>query len=245
MTIVDDHVHIGIPFRPAFGTDTSYKPDDLLRDMDRAGVSISVVLGIPHAYDNDWVAKAASDHPDRLVPCAYMDPWHFPDPSSALKRYKDMGFVSIKLRAVSLRYGLGDRTLLDPIFAACEENGLMVCMHTGEDPTSTPLQAENLARAFPNVTVLLFHSGFRTLAHEAIECAKRTPNIYLEQAAGTSLQTKEAVAAIGPERVIYGSDAPYMDTRVEIKRIEAAVPDAKDRELVLGGNILRLLGRTV
>ena len=242
MRIVDAHVHLGEPYRPAFGTEVTYTADQLIGDMDRAGVDCSVIIGIPHAYDNDYTLQAARAYPDRLLPFAYIDPWHHPDPRSSFARLADSGFVGVKLRAVSLRYNLADRPLMEPIFEACEASSLPILLHTGEDATSTPLQAGAMARRYPRVTVLLAHAGFRTLAEEAIQVALECPNVYLDQTAGTSHQLSRGLAELGAERLIYGSDAPYMDTRVELEKVRVTVKDEEAARQILGGNIMRILG---
>lgn len=243
MPVVDAHVHLGVPFRPAFGNARGYTPDDLLRDMDIASVDMTVIMGIPHVYDNEYTAAAAEAHPDRLIPWAYVDPWHHPEAAAAVKRFAEMGFLGIKFRAVSLRYSLSDRLLLDPWLPAAEEHGLHVSVHTGDDPACTPLQVQEMAQAYPGVTFLMCHAGFRTLAHEALAVAQRCPNIVLDQTAATSLQLYDALEQVGSDRIVYGSDAPFMDTRVELKRFETAINDPDVYAACTGGNILRILGK--
>ena len=53
-----------------------------------------------------------------------------------------------------------------------------------------------------------------------------------------------AVQEVSPERVIAGADSPVKVFEVEMKKIELAVDANPDRELVLGGNIARILGIT-
>lgn len=241
MTIIDAHVHMGIPSRPAFGNAIAYSSDDVLRDMDRAGVDRSLIMPIPHVYDNDYVAESARRHPDRFTPWAYVDPWHIKDPREAVGRFADLGFLGIKFRAVSLRYSLSDHMLLDPIIGAAQEFGLRVSMHTGDDPACTPLQVQEMAQTFPEVKFLLVHAGFRLLIEEALIVAQRCPNVYLDQTAGNSWQLYRALEVLGGDRIIYGSDAPFMDTRVEQVRFRTAVPDEATLARLLGGNAANFL----
>ena len=44
-----------------------------------------------------------------------------------------------------------------------------------------------------------------------------------------------------PERVLFSSDAPYMDPAAARTLIEGLVPQSDLRDLVMGGNIARLL----
>jgi predicted TIM-barrel fold metal-dependent hydrolase len=47
---------------------------------------------------------------------------------------------------------------------------------------------------------------------------------------------------LGPTKVIHGSDSPEPSFLLELNKIEMALSDKKDRELVLGSNMSRILG---
>ena len=70
MLIVDAQVHIwgaGLPTNPAHRQITSFTADDLLKEMDEAGVDASVIH--PPGWDpnsNQLAIEAASQHPNRL-----------------------------------------------------------------------------------------------------------------------------------------------------------------------------------
>jgi predicted TIM-barrel fold metal-dependent hydrolase len=115
-------------------------------------------------------------------------------------------------------------------------------MHTGDDPSCTPLQLEQMAKAFPDVKVVLIHGGVRHLVWEAIEVAQRCPNVYIDQTAGTSWQLYRAMELLGPHRIMYGSDSPFMDTRVEQMRFRTAITDPHSLELAMGGTALSVYG---
>jgi len=242
MKIIDAHVHMGIPSRPVFGNAMPYTSEDLLRNMDRASIDMSLVMGIPHVYENEYIIEQSRRYPDRLIPWAYIDPSHHPKPAESIKRIAEERFLCIKFRAVSLRYHLSDHLLLDPLIVACRENGLMVSMHTGDDPSCTPLQVKEMAQAFPSVTFILIHGGFRMLIEEAISVAQQCANVYIDQTAGSSWQLTRALEELGPTRIVYGSDSPFMDTRVELKRFRERIEDPQHLALALGGNAMRLYG---
>lgn len=52
---------------------------------------------------------------------------------------------------------------------------------------------------------------------------------------------EEAVRVIGAERIIWGSDMPMIDPWINIERIRSAEITKKQKELILGDNILRLI----
>jgi predicted TIM-barrel fold metal-dependent hydrolase len=50
-----------------------------------------------------------------------------------------------------------------------------------------------------------------------------------------------AVKELGPERVIFGTDGPELDSRVEIHKIRLLKLKPEDEAAVLGGNVAKLL----
>jgi predicted TIM-barrel fold metal-dependent hydrolase len=95
-------------------------------------------------------------------------------------------------------------------------------------------------KAYPKVNIIMAHSGFMMHTVESIDVALECPNIYLEQSAAISRGCTDSVQAIGPRRVLMGSDTPYTDFGVEIRKIEVAIDRLEDRKLVMGENIVRL-----
>lgn len=240
--VVNAHVHFGVPWGNSPHLDVSYTPDTLIRDMDRDGVDMSIILPFIFNYDMEWHAKCAREHPDRLIAYAMFNPWRHPNLKDDIYRWADWGIKGIKLRAPNEAFCLNSFDLLHGCFEACEELGMMLMIHSGDDVTSTPLQVEEILRYYPKLKVTIAHAGFRTLADEAIRVAQRNKNVILDQTAATSQQLRDALATIEPERIIWGSDSPYMDERVEIEKIRVGVEDEKIREMILGENILNILG---
>src|ERR671933_964525 len=71
MLVVDAQVHIwgqGLPTNPAHRQVSSFSQDDLLREMDEAGVDAAVIH--PPGWDpnsNELAVEAARQHPNRLA----------------------------------------------------------------------------------------------------------------------------------------------------------------------------------
>jgi hypothetical protein len=53
----------------------------------------------------------------------------------------------------------------------------------------------------------------------------------------------DAVARLGPERVVYASDGPVCSPRIEVEKVRVAGLDPESERLVLGENALRILER--
>jgi uncharacterized protein len=107
------------------------------------------------------------------------------------------------------------------------------------------------AKSFPQVDIICAHLGIpysRNVRYheEAIDAATRYANIYLDTS--TVMETRyleKALREAGPDKMCFGSDAPDCDSRLEVFKIRNAmatlnIPKEK-QEMVLGGNLLRLL----
>jgi uncharacterized protein len=55
------------------------------------------------------------------------------------------------------------------------------------------------------------------------------------------LDVKLAYRSLGPDQLVMGTDWPGSDFDLERAKIARAIPSAKDRELVEGNNLARLL----
>jgi predicted TIM-barrel fold metal-dependent hydrolase len=52
----------------------------------------------------------------------------------------------------------------------------------------------------------------------------------------------EAVRRAGAHKILFGSDGPWLHPGVELAKVQALPLDARERALVTGGNLLRLIG---
>jgi uncharacterized protein len=126
-----------------------------------------------------------------------------------------------------------------------ERGGLPVLIHSGHPIFTLPWSIEELAIAFPGVKVIIGHMGHGNVVYinASIDIAARNPNVYLETS-GMPMHTKikDAVDRVGPDRVLYGSDAPFHHPAVEILRVQVSglEEDVLDRVLRTNGRALFL-----
>jgi predicted TIM-barrel fold metal-dependent hydrolase len=77
---------------------------------------------------------------------------------------------------------------------------------------------------------------------QAIEVARRYPNVYLETSSVVFFEYLEMAAReLSAEKLIFGSDGPLVDSRVELYKIRLLELSPEKESKVLSGNILRLL----
>lgn len=97
-----------------------------------------------------------------------------------------------------------------------------------------------LASEFSTVPVIVGHLGGMHWL-EAIKVAKEEPNVYLDlSAVFTAIALKIAIKEV-PHKCLFSSDMPYGDVLLARNAIERVCPDQSSREMVLGGNIQKLL----
>jgi len=102
--------------------------------------------------------------------------------------------------------------------------------------------------AVPDCRLIMAHGGGQPFAkgdwNRAIMAAERCPNLYLDTASST-IDTgfvEACVAALGAERIVFGTDTPLLEPWVQLTKIRETRLAPREKELILGGNILRLMG---
>jgi predicted TIM-barrel fold metal-dependent hydrolase len=105
-----------------------------------------------------------------------------------------------------------------------------------------------VVQSYPEVSFILAHLGsFASRDWRehvcAIEAAKKLPNFYLDTSSVVFFEYLERAAReLPPEKLIFGSDGPLVDSRVELYKVRLLKLPREKEQLILGGNIRRLLG---
>jgi uncharacterized protein len=222
-------------------TSESYTVEAMLPEMDEAGVEVAVICSLGQMIDNDYVLEAVGRYPQRLIGFGQVNP-HASDAVEEIGRLAAAGVLGLKLHPTLHGYHFADHGLLDPIFAACTRHRLVVLVNALDDPFCAPLAVEEISRGFPEVPVLLAHMGTVWNVPEAMLVAERTPQVYLETSSTQLLDVRLAYARVGAEKIVMGTDWPGSDFVLERNKLARAIPDARDRALVEGANLARLLG---
>jgi len=200
------------------------------------------------APDNIPVAEAIKQHPDRFIGFQTLNPKDNPD---VLKQFEqginEHGMKGVKVHSWFHDYNPGK--LLMEIAGRCRELGLPILLHMGGRPDTSNVQV--LLDAFPDLKLILAHLGI-PFFQRSWEQAKNYPNVYMD-ISGPYLSAglvRKAVKAVGPDKIIYGTDAPYglrskdgswtyTHTKTWVEKL--SISEA-DKEKIFSGNLLRLLG---
>jgi predicted TIM-barrel fold metal-dependent hydrolase len=104
-----------------------------------------------------------------------------------------------------------------------------------------------IAAEYPRIPLIMAHLGNFASRDwnehlEAISVARRYPNVYLETSSVVFFKYLEMAAReLGPSKLIFGSDGPELDSRVELYKVRLLKLAPEAEAQVLGGNIAKLL----
>jgi predicted TIM-barrel fold metal-dependent hydrolase len=181
--------------------------DTLLKQMDIAGVDITLLMGgmgdlfwdyLKCGFaSNEKTLEAVKAHPDRLIGNVYLDPRE-PDAMDTFDRFIDAGFKCVKMFP-PMGYWPDDERFF-PLYEKIEQAGVPLLFHSGltevkihsKEPGvrratnskySYPLNFDMLTRLFPKMPIVLAHMGYPHYI-EAWSIAQANPNVYLDISGG-------------------------------------------------------------
>jgi predicted TIM-barrel fold metal-dependent hydrolase len=187
-----------------------------------------------------------------LIPFCNINPFLIANLAGELERYvTEMGFRGVKLYPTYQHFYANDSRLY-PLYAKAQELGIPVMIHTGSSvfrgarlKYGDPLYMDDVAVDFPELTLLIVHSGRGFWYDRAYFLAKLHTNVYMEisglppQKLLDYFPELERVA----DKVIFGSDWPGMPhIKRNIEMIRGLPLSVEAKEKILGGNAARILG---
>lgn len=220
LSIYDTHTHIGV----ARHSGRTYSAEQLLAAMDRFGVDRSLVIPFPvvdeYRATHDEIGRAVRAHPDRLAGAACLYPF-LPEAQfrqEVRRCAEELGFRALKLQPQYQPLDpLSPRS--DFLFETALEHRIPVICHTGAGaPFALPSLFIAPARKFPELPIVLAHSGGSVYVAEAIVAAMVCPNIYLELSSLMPHHLGGILAHVAPSRLLIGSDLPE-SLETEISKI--------------------------
>jgi predicted TIM-barrel fold metal-dependent hydrolase len=195
--------------------------------------------------ENDRVMRAVRRFPDRSYGSVYVSPAY---PEFSVQEFnrcvRDGPMVSIGEVEADRPCNVPE---MDLIVERAASMNAPVLQHTwlkagGNEPgESTPYDLVELAQRHPGVQFVCIHTGGDW--ERGIRIIRTTRNVSAEIAGSnpTSGFVEMAVRELGAERVIYGSDVGGRSFASQLAKVMGADIPASARELILGGNLRRLL----
>ena len=247
LDVFDVHGHLGAWFAfwlPEQGLES------ILAQMDRCGVgavSVSSLLAIgPDAPNgNEEAVEAARSSGGRIFAYVVANP-HRPDLSATLEAQLQLPeVVGLKIHP-DTHTCPADDSAYDWVWRLAQTTGSVVLSHTfAGTPWSDPLRFDRVAERFPDVRIILAHAGVTPDGfRRSIDICTRHPQLVVDTSGSymTGHWIRHLVEELGPHRVLYGSDTPFIDLRYGLGRVVGAGFDDDTLRLVIGGNARALLG---
>lgn len=240
--IIDCHCHAGKGDGLTGPWDTAAPLDRYLRRAARAGIARTVIFP---AFNSDYAAanrdigRMVAANPGRFIGFACLHPEN------------DRGRAARLLQESVQQYGCRgikvhrhDGRLTREICEAAGAFGVPILY----DVMGEVSVVELLAREFPAQTFIIPHLGSFADDWRAqlalIDHLVRHPSVYADTSGVRRFDLlQEAVRRAGAAKILFGTDGPWLHPGVELAKIRLLGLPPEQERLVLGGNLLRLVGK--
>ncbi len=188
------------------------------------GIEEHVQLLIEHRRRTEEVIAAADQFPDRLHPVGSYNPdYDMGTLLARLSKYKDV-LLGVKIYP-TLHCISPSSSRLSKLYKFVEEINGIVIVHTGCDPGmweipklcrhARPKFVAEAARKHPDITFIIAHMGAYSAImpgiffREALQ-AYEVDNVWMDTSAVDPLFIERAVDEVGYDKIVFGSDFPYL-----------------------------------
>ena len=252
--LVDAHTHTGEP--GAFFAPQS-RADELLALMDRLGIQRAISIHhraifapATHSLAEDRQRFERSQ--GRIHYLGVFDPRCAQTCVTACREASAWpGFAGLKIHP-SMHGVAADDEAYAPAWRLAAELGRPILTHTwsisGHNPVqylSTPARFERWVKQFPSVRLVVGHVGGRGGGRsEAVRLARDYPNVYVDFAGDIFCYRliEDLVAQVPVDKILFGSDFPWLDPRAHLTRVLLAEIPAEAKAKILGENARKVYG---
>lgn len=269
--IIDFHIHIGLKehWRPWVNEhfkktnpelynnfDDIMNPEGLEHYLKRQGLDYAVVLAenspiTTGVVTNEFVHGFCKETV-MFIPFASIDPKTEKESADQLKTLvEDDGFKGLKLYPSYQQYYPNDE-LVYPLYEEAQKLNIPVLVHTGSSifkgsrlKFANPLLLDDVAVDFPNLKIIMAHSGRGLWYKEAFFLSRLHKNVFMEI---SGLPPKKLLSYFpsleeNADKVIFGSDWPGIASiKDNIEAVNALPLQNRTKEKILGKNANIILG---
>jgi len=223
----------------------------LLASMERAGICHAVALNIAtnprqNVAVNDWAIKLAKV--PQLTAFGSIHP-NFEDYKSEIARIVAAGVRGVKFHPDYMGYVVDDRAAY-PVYEECAAAGLIMLFHCGQDlvprnpPNNPPDKFANLVRDLKGAKIVGAHMGGQLMWDEVFEHLLGK-DVYFDTSFGFKFMTPDQIKRVldthDSSKILFGTDTPWQDQKVEVAEMEVFVTDKALRRKILWDNAANLL----
>lgn len=224
--------------------------DGLVKNMDRFGVDLSVVLPVvtkpAQTLTVNTFAKQITG--ERLISFGGIHP-DTDDYKRDIDLVCSLGLPGIKLHPEYQQFDI-DEPRMFPLYDYALSKGLMLIFHAGHDPAfdppwhSSPKRFADVYKTLGGGTIICAHLGGINQWDEVEQHLVGT-EVYLDTSMGLDYYSHEQflriVKAHGADKILFGSDSPWSEAGKEIATINSLPLTEQEKTLILCDNAKRLL----
>lgn len=244
--VIDAHTHMGPWFNFHIPQNDAAA---MVRAMDRLGINLAVcsphrAIGHDYRGGNEEVVRAEDEYPGRFLAYITINP-NYPESEIAaeIEKWDAAGRIkAFKIHPSFCQYP-ADGEKYAPVWEYANEHALPVLSHSGTGGHGNVEQLAQLAKKYPNVKVLVAHAASSwNMIEKSCECALKQDNLYLDLTGSPLLAgaLETMVERVGADRVLFGTDMPFIDPRPGVGRIAFSRLSDDDKRKVLGLNAKRV-----
>jgi len=238
--ITDMHAHMGplnMFYIPANDIHSMVKQMDSI-GVERIVCSHHAVLSAEAVFGNNEVLKAMKEFPGRILGYVYPYPVNDKLGIDEVKRCIEAGMVGIKMHYYNRIPYTSEK--YEKILRYADDNKLPVLLHTFGDID----KMESIFKDYKNIKFILGHSGAEN-PEMYVKYALKYKNLYLDPTNSTSKFgiIEYFVKNVGADRIVFGSDIPFLSQTHQIGRIIFADISEEDKKKILCDNPKKILGK--
>jgi len=158
-----------------------------------------------------------------------------------IKRCVENGLVGMKLHPRTQNFTL-DKENVKKCLELAVNYKIPVIIHCGRSVDLTKF--ENLAEEFSDLTLIMGHAGMNR-SSEAVKIAEKHKNVFLEISINTETSIKFILEKANIKQVLFGSDTPYGDPEVMLKRIDNIKLKKRERKYILYENARKIIKEAI
>lgn len=219
----------------------------LTLEMARHHVRQAVVVAIDPFISTEEVVATAIATKDILLPFGSIDPWAA-NWREKLEKTLASPIAGFKVHNSLQRISYSDRRFLDVLkLIADRRPELPIYMHTGDYPIYKPLEMDwvkslsIVLSEFEDLPFVCGHCGWNR-PQAALRLARKHKNLWLETSWQPPRIIRKLCDALGPERLLLGSDYPLFSMRRAIRNCKMVLTQ-REFDLVSEENARGLLDR--
>jgi len=250
--VIDCHAHLNHHSR------STWEADDrkLIEAADKLGIDqlccSTLTPHWPATLDgfrecNRWTADGIRRFPGRVLGYCYVNPGYGREALEEIRRYTgDYGFIGIKL--------YNEYTCTEPVVFPIVELAIELAVpilhhasHSHYFVEDQPRMSDGghlaeLARRYPEAMLICAHISGGGDWEWTIKALRHATNVSLDTSGSVTDEgsVDMAAAVVGVDRLVFGCDSSMT---AGVGKIRGANLSTQDKEKILGGNMMMLLGR--